>query len=80
MPGGKLLAGNTYFKRRLKRQTESSAEEEGEKLESPPEDNNALGAKNRVMDSDEDEFKKMQQQVARYYLGDNPTIKCRNCK
>lgn len=67
MPGGKLLAGNTYFKQKLEEKPASEAED-GE------------AAAESEVNGSEDEFKKMQQQVARYYLTDNPTIKCRNCK
>lgn len=72
MPGGKLLAGNTYFKRKCEEKPASEAE-----------DGEAEAGQAEASEGDvqsEDEFKRMQQQVARYYLADNPTIKCLNCK
>lgn len=72
LPNGNFLKGNMYFKRMVTADAppEDSEKEEGQ--QSSPE-------KEEEMEDDDDAFLKMKNQVVRYFIEENPTIKCRNC-
>ena len=70
--GGNFLKGNKYFKDVLVEAKEEDREEE--ELSDEMEE--------QIMDQlavEDNAFDKMKKMVNRYYIEENPTLKCRNC-
>lgn len=68
VPGAKFLKGNMYFK--------NFADSDDKKQEAQ-EEPGALDESDEI--PEDDEFSKMKNQQARYFIDDNIAIKCRNC-
>jgi len=73
LPDGNFIQGNKYFKK-LEKEERDSPLEEGQEV--PEEDT-------PMLNGEEEEgtmFDRKRNQTARYFLEENPTLKCRNCK
>ncbi|CDW74134.1 zinc finger cchc domain-containing protein 7-like [Stylonychia lemnae] len=80
VPGGNFLKGNMYFKcsmEELKEQEKMKAEQKLQNEELGNELNEEYDV--NMDEAGDDAFERMKNQTARYFLENNPTIKCRNC-
>jgi hypothetical protein len=68
IPGG-ALKGNMYFKQRVGEVDQPNQPSEGE-----------VKSEKSETDDGGEAFNKLKNQVSRYFIDSNPTIKCRNCK
>ena len=74
VPGGNLK-GNMYFRRHI-----DPDKDEHQNTDSQVNHTVLETAGEEDEEMEDDMFSKMKNQLARYYIESNPTIKCRNCK
>jgi hypothetical protein len=70
LPGGKFLKGNQYFKGNEADQKRDASMDEKSGMEEEENESDKEGDK---------QFDKMMKNSSRYFLGENPFIRCKNC-